>query len=138
MKRPLLASCVLILALVAMVALPTGCASTNKTQHTESTLAASGFKVMPATTPQQLQLLQQLPTGKLSKVNRRGQQYYVFPDAAQKLLYVGQQKEFQDYQSMIEIQRAAAADNAAAHESLVEAQVQDAPEWDGAWGNWTW
>jgi hypothetical protein len=93
---------------------------------------------MPATTPQQLQLLQQLPPGKLSKVNRKGQEYYVYPDTAQKLLYVGQQTQFQSYQTMIEIQRAAAADNAAAHESLVEAQVQDSPEWDGAWGLWAW
>ena len=135
MKHRFLASFVLVAALVA---LPAGCATSNKTQHTESTLAASGFKVMPATTPQQQQLLQQLPPGKLSKVNRKGQEYYVYPDTAQKLLYVGQQTQFQSYQTMLEIQRAAAADNAAAHESLVEAQVQDSPEWDGAWGLWAW
>ena len=87
MKHPL---SLLITPLIVAMALLTGCASgVSKTAHLESLLAASGFRVVPATTDEELQQVQTLPKNAITKVNRRGKEYYIFPDSTQKQLYIG-------------------------------------------------
>lgn len=117
-----------------------GCASSNKMDsiaHQESVLAAAGFRVIPATTPDQLQQVQTLPAGQVTRLNRNGTDYYIFPDRTQKQLYVGQLAQYQDYLRRREIERNAALDNAAEQESLQEARTDSSIQWNNAWGSWT-
>jgi hypothetical protein len=124
------------LAAVLML-LVAGCASKPTTAHTESVLAAVGFQVVPATTPEQLQQVQTLPPNTVTKVNRSGKTFYIFPDSSQKQLFIGTPQQYQDFLTRLDIERNAAADNAAAQESLREARTDSSGTWDNAWGNWT-
>lgn len=129
----------LLSALLAAVALAVaaGCASKpSLTSKIESRLAASGFKVIPATTPKELAQLQGLTPGQLTLINRNGKDYYIFPDQAQNQIYVGTPANYQDYQSRIEIEEAANADNRAARQSVMDARNNDLPEWNNGWGSW--
>lgn len=134
MKRHLLIPA-LALSLIAFLA--PGCASKpSLTAQIESRLAASGFKVIPATTPQELAQLQGLAPGQLTLINRQGKEYYVYPDPSQNQIYVGTAANYQDYQSRIEIEQAADADNRAARQSVMDARNNDLPEWNNGWGSW--
>lgn len=120
-----------------LVLLVTGCASKPTAAHTESLLAAVGFQVVPATTPEQLQQVQTLPPNTVTKVNRNGKTFYIFPDSTQKQLFIGTPQQYQDFLTRLDIERNAAADNAAAQDSLREARTDSSGTWDNAWGNWT-
>jgi hypothetical protein len=117
-------------------ALLVGCASTQTTtQNRESMLVASGFKAITPKTAAQKQKLQNLPPGKVTMVQKAGKTYYVFPDPAHNLAYVGGPREYRQYQQL-------RADNRLAKESLETAEMyQDtAMEWslwsggEGVWG----
>ncbi len=114
-----------------------GCASKPDTAHTESLLAASGFRVVPATTPKQLELVKTLPFDQVTRVNQGGKDFYIFPDATQNQLYVGSPEQYQAFLTRLEVERNAAADNAAIQQSLREARTDSAAEWNNAWGPWT-
>ena len=82
---------------LALLALTFGCA--NRLQ-TENLLSAAGFKTILATTPQQQQHLKTLPANKVSLVRRNGMAYYVYPDPAHRLLYVGNQFQYAKYRDL--------------------------------------
>ena len=108
-----------------------GCAGTQtNTQNRESMLVASGFKVITPKTAAQKQKLQNLPAGKVTMVRKKGKTYYIFPDPAQNVAYVGGPNQYQQYQQL-------RADNRLAKESLETADMyQDAAmEWS-VWGGW--
>jgi hypothetical protein len=98
-------------------------------------LAASGFKVITPKTAAQQQKLQKLPPGKVTMIQKRGKTYYIFPDPAHNLAYVGGPKEYQAYQQL-------RGDKKLAREDLETAEMyQDAAmEWslwsggEGVWG----
>jgi len=118
------------IAVVALLALTVGCATTSSTQNKESMLVASGFKVITPKTAAQQQKLQQLPPGHVAMINRQGRTYYIFPDAAHNQAYVGGPQEYQAYQQL----RVA---NNIAQENVETAQMyQDAAMDWGAWGGW--
>lgn len=77
-----------------------GCATTSK-QTTERMLAASGFKVVPVTTPDQQKQLATLPKGKISVIKRQGKVFFIYPDSSQKQLYVGQNAQYSAYQKLL-------------------------------------
>src|SRR5213596_1641195 len=112
-------------------ALLISCASTQTTtQHRESMLIASGFKVITPKTAAQKQKRQNLPLGNVSMIKKSKKTYYVFPDPAHNQAYVGGPKEYQAYQQL----RAA---NNIANENLETAEMyQDAEMQWGAWGGW--
>ena len=87
-----------ILGLALLGAMLAGCSTTKQT---ESQLAAAGFKIIPASTPQQQQQLNSLPSGKVSIVKRQGQVYFVYPDRSQNVLYVGKNRQYDAYQNML-------------------------------------
>ena len=107
------------------------CASTQtSTQNRESMLAASGFKTITPKTAAQQQKLQKLPPGKVTMVQKKGRTYYIFPDPAHNLAYVGGPKQYQQYQQL-------RADNKLAKESLETAEMsQDASMQWSVWGGW--
>ena len=115
----------------ACTALLVGCATTQtSTQNRESMLAASGFKTITPKTAAQQQKLQKLPPGKVTMVQKRGKTYYIFPDPAHNLAYVGGPKQYRQYQQL-------RTDNRLAKENLETAEMyQDtAMEWS-LWGGW--
>lgn len=87
-----------ILCAAALVAFASGCRTA--TSNTEHMLSAAGFKAMPANTPQREEHLRSLPADQLTVANLNGYNYFVFPDPAENLLFVGQQPQFQQYQRM--------------------------------------
>jgi hypothetical protein len=119
-------TCVLsVLSIAALVALATGCSTTKQT---ENLLAAAGFKITPATTPDQKAHLKSLPAGKVTTVQRSGITYFVFPDAARQVLYIGQQPQYQEYQKL-------RLQNQMAMDQLQAAELNSDPAWN-QWGAW--
>lgn len=92
MKTPLPIKFLGVLALLAFVV---GC-ETNA-QFKESNLTAAGFKAVPAKTAAQQAHLKTLSAAKVTPVKRNGVQYYVYPDAANNVLYVGRQPQYDAY-----------------------------------------
>ena len=80
-----------------LLAFVSGCASTRQT---EDLLTAAGFKAHPATTAQQQAQLKALPAHKVSTVQKDGKQYFVYPDAARNVYYVGQSAEYEQYKKL--------------------------------------
>ena len=81
-----------------------GCVSQRKS--TEQLLTWSGFKKVPAATPARQELLESLPKDTISKVNRNGKPYFVYPDRKRKLFYIGNQAEYESFQSFAGDERA--------------------------------
>lgn len=93
-------------------------------------LVASGFKSITPKTAAQQQKLQKLPLGKVTMIQKTGKTYYIFPDPAHNLAYVGGPKQYRQYQQL-------RADNKLAKESLETADVyQDAAMQWSLWGGW--
>ena len=114
-----------ILSLAGLVAFATGCSTTKQT---ENLLSAAGFKITPATTLDQKAHLKSLPAGKVTTVQRNGTTYYVFPDAAKQVLYIGQQPQYQEYQKL-------RLQNQMAMDQLQAAELNSEPGWS-TWGAW--
>ena len=112
-----------------------GCAtSQTHVQNRESMLVASGFKVIIPKTAAHQQKLQNLPSGKVTMIQKRGKTYYIFPDPAQNQAYVGGPKEYQAYQQL-------RAENKLSKEDLETAEMYRDSEmqwslWGGGEGVW--
>jgi hypothetical protein len=83
-----------ILPTIALLALAVGCANTRSK---EDSLVAAGFKVSVPKTAAQQQKLKSLPPDKVTVLQKDGKTYYVFPDVARNLAYVGGPKEYETY-----------------------------------------
>ena len=119
-----------IFGVIILLALAVGCTTTTQTQNKENLLIAAGFKVIIPKTAAQQEKLQTLPAGKVSLVQKNGQLYYVFPDAANNQAYVGGPQQYQTYKQL----RLA---NQLSNENLEAAEMrQDAEMNLGAWGGW--
>ena len=126
----------MILGAVALVVLATGCATSKEkqaVQQRQEMLLAAGFKVIPATTPDQQQQLKTLPSGRVSAVRRMGQAYFVYPVHAQNILYVGKNAQYLAYQQLAQ----------QAHVNVLVHQEDQAidrslssPGWEAPWGDW--
>jgi hypothetical protein len=116
-----------ILTIAAGVLLLAGCSTTKQT---ESMLTAAGFKLVPATTPQQQAHLQTLPAGKLTKVIRNGDEWVVYPDVKQQVLYVGGYDAYRKFEKYRYEQNAA-------QEDLNASEMGDWGMW-GPWGGPGW
>ena len=117
-----------ILNAVALLALAVGCANV---QSKENSLAAAGFHVVTPKTAAQQQKLKALPPDKVSMVQKSGQTYYVFPDAAHNQAYVGGPKQYQVYRQLRLKQKLANEKLEAAEMNLEASQIN----W-GGWGGW--
>jgi hypothetical protein len=91
-SQPLLPLVFLLLALLAA-----GCASTRET---EQLLSASGFKIIPAATPEQKAQLKTVRQGAITMVQRGGKVYFVYPNRKLQVLYVGRQEQYDHYQEL--------------------------------------
>ena len=112
----------LILAVVvlAVAVCGPGCATTKQT---EDMLSAAGFKIVPATTPEQQAHLKTLPQHKVTMVMREGKTYFAYPDVKQQVLYVGQQAQYDAYQQLRQ------------QKQIAEEQAETANS-EAAWAPW--
>jgi hypothetical protein len=123
-------------ACTAAFVLMVGCsteAAKQRTQQTESMLFTAGFKVVPATTPIQQQEMHMLPPGRVSATNRGGKVYFVYPDRARGVLYVGKNSQYLAYEA-----QAQKPEEAAMVKQELEA-LKRAPQpaaWSAPWGDW--
>lgn len=123
----------LILPLAIATALLAGCAAIDKAESkgTEQMLAAAGFKVLPANTPQRQAALAQLKPYVISRQFRGDKVYYVYPDSNGDYAYVGDQAAYSAYQNL-------AVQQQISDQNMMAAQMMDMPGpgvWPG-WGYW--
>ncbi len=106
-----------------------GCAG-QQAKSTENLLAAAGFDVRYADTPEKLAHLKQLTQRKLVEHTKDGQPAYVYADAMGcKCVYAGNEKDYQEYKKLAFTQQIT-------DEQLMSAQMNQ----DAAlnWGMWGW
>jgi len=116
---------------VLVVALLAGCTAIEKkdARQTESILAAAGFQMKPADTPDRVAHLQLLRPLKLVPHDRDGKLVYVYADPkACKCIWVGDQAAYQRFQQL-------ALQQQIAQEQMMTAQMNEdaAMNW-GLWG----
>ncbi|MFZ5450557.1 MAG: hypothetical protein ACOZF2_01600 [Thermodesulfobacteriota bacterium] len=120
---------ILVLALAGCAVVKT--VQKNEAADKEQLLAAAGFKVKLADTPQKMTHLQALPQRKMFTKERQGKVYYLYADPLNcKCLYVGDQAAYQRFQQMQEERQIVAQERMAA-EMNYEAQF----DW-GMYGPW--
>jgi hypothetical protein len=108
---------------VVLVVLAVSCA----TRQTEDLLSAAGFKMVPADTPERQANLETLPKGRITRTQRDGQIYFLYPGQTDNVLYVGNQAEYDQYQKL-------RVEQHMSQEQLNAAEM-NATYW-GMWGPW--
>ena len=121
---------------LALVTGSTGCATSKDkqaAQQKENMLQAAGFRTIPATTPDQQQMLRTLPADRVSAVRRKGQVYFVYPVPARNLLYVGNDSQYLACQQAARVSK---------EDTLVKQEIESinrsmsSPGWEAPWGDW--
>jgi hypothetical protein len=103
-----------------------GCAAVQKSDatDTEQMLAAAGFNMRPADTPEKLAHLKTLTQRKLISHERDGKVYFVYADADNcKCLYAGNQENYQSYEKL------------SVKQNIAEMNEAAPMDW-GMWGPW--
>ena len=118
------------LAAVALLALVAGCA--NSLQSKENLAVAAGFKAITPRKPSQVARLKSLPADKVTRITHKGKTYYVLPDVANNVAYVGGPQQYQSYQQL-RLARQMSNQNLEAAEMNDDASMN--MNW-GAWGGW--
>ena len=122
-----------MVVLFALITLLGSCAAIEKqnAMDMERMLAASGFKMKLAETPEKLAALEGLPQRKLVPQQHEGKVYFYYADATTcKCLYVGSQKSYQQFQKLA-TQRKMAQDYRWAAQANMDARMNF-----GMWGPW--
>lgn len=117
---------------LAAALLLTGCAAIQRSEarSTDQLLAAAGFVMRPADTPERQQHLATLPSYRLESRTEDGKVVYTYADPGGcHCLYVGGSKEYSEYQRL-RVQSQIAADQ-------VWAAQQAQMDW-GMWGPRIW
>lgn len=117
--------------LVAGIILLSACASQSKV----TLLSAAGFRTIVPGTPAQIAQLKSLPQRKVVPVVKKGKTVFLYADAANNMLLIGNQKQysqFQQYNLQYKIQEdkeATAALNADANSEWAAWGGLDGPFW---------
>lgn len=117
------------LAIVTTLAFTAGCA--NSLQNKENLAIAAGFKTITPTKPNQIARFQSLPADKVTRITHKGKTYYILPDPANNVAYVGGPKQYQSYQQL-RLARKISNQNL---EAAAMNQAAASEDW-GAWGGW--
>jgi hypothetical protein len=113
-----------------------GCATSKgklSTQQREAMLQAAGFKAVPATTPDQQQMLKTLPDDRVSAVRRRGEVYFVYPVLSQNVFYVGKNPQYLAYRQAAQLPT---------EDAMIKAEIESinrsmsSPGWEAPLGDW--
>jgi hypothetical protein len=93
-------------------------------EETEQLLAAAGFHMKVATTPDQLANLRAMTQRKIVIQEQDGEQRYVYADAQDcKCVYVGNERNYDEYQRL------------SLKEEIAEENLDASMDWD-MWGPW--
>jgi hypothetical protein len=96
----------------------------EEAQDTEQMLAAAGFHMKEASTPEQLANLEAMTQRQLVIHDQDGQPRYVYADAEDcKCVYVGSEKNYDEYQRL------------SLREEIAEENLDASMDW-GMWGAW--
>lgn len=114
---------------LALALFATGCSTT---QSTENLLSTAGFKAMPASTPEQKQLLVGLTPNKISTIVKNNRTFYVYPDLKNNVAYVGTPKEYTAYRQLKFAQNISDQNLEAAQ--LNQESMTGWGAWGGGWG----
>ena len=122
-----------LIALVGFAVMFTACAAIQNRDaiEMERVLAASGFQMRLADTPQKLDHLKSMTQRKLVPHQHDGKIYYIYADATScKCLYVGNEKAYQRYQKL-------SIEKSIAEHQRIAAEMNEnsAMNW-GLWGPW--
>lgn len=115
-----------------------GCASTDNqdVMDIERRLSAAGFQMKLADTPEKMAHLKRLAERRLVPTSRDGNTVFVYADAQScKCIYVGSQKDYQEYERLSIKQNVADEQRATATEANMAAQTNAEMNWD-MWGPW--
>lgn len=124
-----------LLTIAMLSGLWSSCATVeaDRARNTEQLLAAAGFKVRPADTPEQLAHVQTLTQHKLVPHEKDGKVYYVYADATTcRCIYWGPEEAYQRYQRLA-TEREIAEDQRTAAEMNEDAAMN----WE-LWGPGYW
>jgi len=113
-------------ALAGLMLALAGCQAieSEEAQDTEQLLAAAGFHMKEASTPQQLANLQAMSQRKIVIQDQDGQPRYVYADAQDcKCVYVGDERNYDEYQRL------------SLREEIAEENLDASMDW-GMWGPW--
>jgi len=128
---------------ISVMTLCIGCTSTPQAPPPpdESQLVAAGFKVVVAKTVQQQEHLQALPQGRVSEWVRTGTTFYVYPDPANKQLYVGTPKAYDAYRRLVPasgptLAQQHAADMASYNKTDARMQINTNNDLSDPWSLW--
>lgn len=113
-----------------------GCAAIRKQEglQMDRLLAAAGFQVRPANTPEKIAQLKTLTPLKVMPKQQDGKSFFVVADPYEcKCLYVGNEKAYDAYQKLA-LKQEYAEDNLEAAE-MNEDAAMDWGMW-GPWGGW--
>ena len=118
-------------ALVSLSAVPAEAKSNSSIQKMEDNLAAAGFVVRPANTPDRVDMLKRLPANKfVQRVNGDVVTYAYADPKVCACLYVGSQQAYGQYQKAMQ------AKNLLDQQELNALDYRD-DRWNwGAWGAW--
>ena len=126
----------LLLAIVLVTTLSLGCAAIQRSEaiRTERVLAAAGFQMKLADTPEKLAKVQGMTQRKLQPHDKDGEVFFVYADALEcNCVYVGTQAAHQRYQQLALKQEL--ADQARETAELNENAAMEWNTW-GTWGPW--
>lgn len=84
----------LLSLLILSAILLTGCASQSKV----TLLSAAGFRTVIPSTPAQIAQLKSMPQRKVIPVIKKGKTVFLYADAANNSLLIGNQKQYQQFQ----------------------------------------
>jgi hypothetical protein len=97
---------------------------TEEAEDTEQLLAAAGFHMKQANTPEQLANLQGMTQRKIVLQEQDGQARYVYADAEDcKCVYVGNERNYDEYQRL------------SLREEIAQDNLDASMDWD-MWGPW--
>jgi len=103
-----------------------GCSSG---QNKETLMSAAGFRTIIPSSPTQISQLQTLPQGKIIPISKKGKTFFLFADARNRTLLIGNQQQYTTYQQFVRQYKL--------QEDKVEAAELNADYW-GGWGDGFW
>jgi len=122
-----------VVPLIGVMVMFAGCAALQNREaiQTERLLAAAGFRMRLADTPEKLEHLKNMKQRSLVQYEHNGTVYYIYADATNcKCMYAGNQKAYQQYQKL------AAQQRIADEERMTAEMNEDAAMNWGVWGPW--
>ena len=113
----------LLLALIALTTVMTGCASQGTmpaTMQTQLDLGSCGFTWKIADTPEKMKQLEALPQRQIVPHQKDGKLYYLYADARDcKCVYIGDEKAYQQYKQFVYEKRQDRKDDIAAEQTAI-------------------